>query len=74
MRTRMPRSTEALDMHARSLAPLSLGDKVFLQNQRGSHPSACSHICIVIVQCMTNVSHNTFYFLCKNVAIQVINR
>ena len=38
MRTRMPRSTEALDMHARSLAPLSLGDKVFLQNQRGSHP------------------------------------
>ena len=38
MRTRMPRSTEALDMHARPLAPLSLGDKVFLQNQRGSHP------------------------------------
>ena len=38
MRTRMPCSTEALDMHARSLAPLSLGDKVFLQNQRGSHP------------------------------------
>ena len=38
MRTRMPRSTEALDLHARSLAPLSLGDKVFLQNQRGSHP------------------------------------
>ena len=38
MRTRMHPSTEALDMHARSLAPLSLGDKVFLQNQRGSHP------------------------------------
>ena len=38
MRTRMPRSTEALDMYARSLAPLSLGDKVFLQNQHGSHP------------------------------------
>ena len=38
MRARMPRTTEALDMHARSLAPLSLGDKVFLQNQRGSHP------------------------------------
>ena len=38
MRTRMPRSTEALDMHARSLAPLSIGDKVFLQNQRGAHP------------------------------------
>ena len=38
MRTRIPRYTEALDMHTRLLAPLSLGDKVFLQNQRGSHP------------------------------------
>ena len=38
MRARMPRSTEALDMHTKPLAPLSLGDKVFLQNQRGSHP------------------------------------
>ena len=36
--SRMTRSTEALDMHTRPLAPLSLGDKVFLQNQRGSHP------------------------------------
>ena len=38
MRTRMPRSTEVLDVHTRPLAPLSLGDKVFLQIQRGSHP------------------------------------
>ena len=38
MRARMPRSTEAIDMNMRPLAPLSLGDKVFLQNQRGSHP------------------------------------
>ena len=38
MRSRMPRSTDALDMHTLPLAPLSLGDKVFLQNQRGSHP------------------------------------
>ena len=38
MRTRIPRCTEALDMHIRLLAPLSIGDKVFLQNQRGSHP------------------------------------
>ena len=38
MRARMQRSTEALDMHTRPLVPLSLGDKVFLQNQRGSHP------------------------------------
>ena len=39
MRTRMPRSTEALDMRTRPLATLSLGLKVFLQNQRGSHPT-----------------------------------
>ena len=38
MRTRMPRSTEALDTYTRPLAPLSFGDKVFLQNERGSHP------------------------------------
>ena len=34
----MPHSTEALDTHMRPLAPLSPGDKIFLQNQRGSHP------------------------------------
>ena len=39
MRTRMPRSTEGLYIHTRPLASLSLGDKVFLQNQRGSHPN-----------------------------------
>ena len=38
MRTRMPRLTDSLDMHTRPLAPLSFGDKVFLQNQHGSHP------------------------------------
>ena len=30
MRTRMPRSIETLDVHTRPLAPLSLGDNVFL--------------------------------------------
>ena len=39
MRAMMPCSTEALDMHMRPLAPLSLGDKVFLQNERGSQTS-----------------------------------
>ena len=41
MRARMMRSTEAIYMHTRPLAPLSLGDKIFLQNQRGSHPKNC---------------------------------
>ena len=37
MRTGMPRSTEGPDIHTRPLAPLSLGEKLFLQTQRGSH-------------------------------------
>ena len=48
MRARMPRSTEALDMHTRPLAPLSFGDKVFLQNQRGSHPKKWEKSGIVV--------------------------
>ena len=47
-RARMPRSTEALDMHTRPLAPLLLGDKVFLQNQRGSHPKKSDKLVIVV--------------------------
>ena len=46
MRARMPRSTEALDMHMRLLSLLSLSDKLFLQNQRGSHPNKWDQICI----------------------------
>ena len=48
MRTRMPHSTEALDMHTRPLPPLSLGDKVILQNQRGSHPKKWDKSGIVV--------------------------
>ena len=48
MRARMPRSTEALDMHTGLLALLSLGDKVFLQNQRGSHPNKWDTSCTVV--------------------------
>ena len=48
MLTRMPRSRETLDMHTRRLAPLSLGDKVFLQNQRGTHPEKWDKSGIVV--------------------------
>ena len=39
MRVRFCRSSEALDTHARSLMPLTLGDRVFVQNQHGHHPT-----------------------------------
>ncbi len=39
MKARMPRSFEKLNEHTRSLPPLSLGDRVFLQNQQGPHPT-----------------------------------
>ncbi len=39
MRVRFSRSEEALNSHARQLPPLSLGDRVFLQNQSGPHPT-----------------------------------
>ena len=38
LRTRITRTTEALTAHSKHLRPLSLGEKVFLQNQKG--PSA----------------------------------
>ena len=38
MRSRITRSSEALNNHARPLPPLVLGDRVFLQNQQGPHP------------------------------------
>ena len=39
MRTRMVRSTERLTEHTRQLRPLACGEKVFLQNQAGNHPT-----------------------------------
>lgn len=39
LRTRMSRTAESLKEHSRPLRPLSLGDRVFLQNQRGPHPN-----------------------------------
>ena len=39
LRTRLAHSTEALKEHSRPLRPLAPGDRVFLQNQRGPHPT-----------------------------------
>ena len=39
MKARYTRTTEALNKNAKNLSPLKQGDKVFVQNQRGSHPT-----------------------------------
>ena len=39
LRTRMARTTESLQTHCRPLRPLSVGDRVFLQNQQGPNPT-----------------------------------
>ena len=39
LRTRLPRTTESLTSHSRTLRPLAIGERVFIQNQRGTHPT-----------------------------------
>ncbi len=39
LRSRITRSTESLSAHARPLQPLTVGDKVFIQNQHGNSPT-----------------------------------
>jgi hypothetical protein len=39
MRTRYTRSQEALGAHSRDLPSLSVGSRVFIENQRGPHPT-----------------------------------
>lgn len=39
LRSRMTRTTESLKEHSRPLRPLTLGEKVFLQNQKGASPT-----------------------------------
>ena len=39
LRTRMARTTESLKEHSKSLRPLVIGERVFLQNQQGTHPT-----------------------------------
>ena len=39
LRTRIARTTESLKVHTRPLHLLSVGERVFLQNQRNNHPT-----------------------------------
>ena len=39
LRSRITRTTESLQAHTRPLRPLALGEKVFIQNQQGNHPT-----------------------------------
>ncbi|XP_022784754.1 uncharacterized protein LOC111325247 [Stylophora pistillata] len=39
LRTRITHTTESLKAHSRPLRPLSLGERVFLQNQQGPNPT-----------------------------------
>ena len=39
LRTRITRTSESLKLHSRPLRPLSIGERVFLQNQQGPHPT-----------------------------------
>ena len=39
LRTRISRTTENLKAHSRPLRPLAIGDRVFVQNQRGPNPN-----------------------------------
>ena len=39
LRSRMPCTSKSLKEHSRPLHPLTIGDKVFLQNQQGPNPN-----------------------------------
>ena len=39
LRTRLTRTTESLTSHSSPLRPLTIGERVFIQNQRGTHPT-----------------------------------
>ena len=48
LRTRMTRTTEALQAGSRPLRPLSVGERVFLQNQQGPHPTKWDRSGIIV--------------------------
>ena len=48
LRTRFTRNMERLNARARDLQPLALGDRVFVQNQAGSHPTKWDRSGIVV--------------------------
>ena len=39
LRASITRTTESLQAHLRTLSPLALGDKVFIQNKQGNYPT-----------------------------------
>lgn len=48
LRTRMARTTEALEARSRPLRPLALGERVFLQNQQGPSPNKWDRSGVVV--------------------------
>ena len=48
LRTRFIKSVEHLNAHSRPLPPLSLGDRVFIQNQTGVHPTKWDRSGIIV--------------------------
>ena len=48
LKARFSRSQEDLNMHTRALTPLSVGDKVFIQNQHGPHPNKWDRTGLVV--------------------------
>lgn len=48
MRARFTRSSDSLDLHARPLACLSLGDHVLIQNQHGQYPTKWDRSGIIV--------------------------
>ena len=48
LRTRITRTTESLNAHSRPLRPLTLGERVFLQNQQGPNPTKWDRSGVVV--------------------------
>ena len=48
LRTRITRTTESLKAHSRPLRPLTLGERVFLQNQQGPNPTKWDRSGVVV--------------------------
>ena len=48
LRTRITRTTESLNAHSHPLHPLTLGERVFLQNQQGPNPTKWDHSGVVV--------------------------
>ncbi|CAJ1061303.1 uncharacterized protein LOC117484300 [Xyrichtys novacula] len=56
LRTRMSHTTESLRAHSRSLRPLALGARVFLQNQQGPSPTKWDRSSVVV----ESLSHDQY--------------